>query len=152
MPNLCFCIRWDTLHRTLVFSSDGICGSCSGFRCFQDAKCVHNFSCSGGTDMDYHKKRAGTRYTELVFLHSCRICESRSATRYVRGTKPQRAIFHAQVGPVWIPQKARRDTLQRTCVFTSSGICGSRSAFSSVRGVKHQCTIFHAQVGPMHFS
>jgi hypothetical protein len=29
---------------------------------------VHNFSCSGGTGMDYHKKRIGTRYRELVFL------------------------------------------------------------------------------------
>jgi hypothetical protein len=47
-------------------------------------------------------------------------------------------IFHAWVGPVWIRQKAHRDTLRFSCVFTSCGICGSYSAFRCIWGAKCQ--------------
>jgi hypothetical protein len=50
---------------------------------------------------------------------------------------------------VRIPQKARWDTLRRTCLSTSSGICGSHSALCSVRGAKCRHTIFLAWVGPV---
>jgi hypothetical protein len=42
---------------------------------------------------------------------------SRSAFWCVRGVKHRHTIFHAQVGLVQIPQKARRDTFHQTCVF-----------------------------------
>jgi hypothetical protein len=35
--------------------------------------------------------------------------------------------FHALVGPGWIPQEARKDTLCQTCVFASSAISGARN-------------------------
>jgi hypothetical protein len=53
------------------------------------------------------------------------------------GMKLHSTIFHAQVGPVHIRQKAHWDTLCQTCFFASYGICGSCSAFRWVQTVKH---------------
>jgi hypothetical protein len=66
--------------------------------------------------------------------------------RCVCGMKCWRTIFHAQLGPLWISQKACQDMLRGTCVFTSSAIYGSNSAFWFIRGAKRQRTIFNAQV------
>jgi hypothetical protein len=84
----------------------------------------------------------------------CRTCvfassgiyRSRSALRCIRGAKRRHTIFLARVGPVWIPQRARWDTLHETYLFASGGICGSRSA-RCIWGAKQQCTILHARVG-----
>jgi hypothetical protein len=57
------------------------------------------------------------------------------------GAKCQCTIFHAQVGPVHISQKARRDTLCQTCVFGSGAICGSRSAYRAI-GAQNVNTLF----------
>jgi hypothetical protein len=65
----------------------------------------------------------------------------------VRGTKHQRTILHARVGPMLFLKKARQDTLRQTCVFASGRICVSLSAFWGIGGVKHCRTIFHSQVG-----
>jgi hypothetical protein len=77
------------------------------------------------------------------------ICGSRSKFRCIQGTKRERPIFQAWVGPVQIQQKVCYDKLGQTCVFASGGIRWSRSAFHCVRGAKHQHTIFHARVGPV---
>jgi hypothetical protein len=71
----------------------------------------------------FHKKCARTCYAELVFLRRG-IYGSRSAFRWVRGTKHQHTILHARVGPVRIPQKAHRDTLRQTSGFASMGSAG----------------------------
>jgi hypothetical protein len=57
------------------------------------------------------------KFTPNLFFASGRICGSRSALRCVRGTKRRHTIFHAQVGPVQIPQKVCWHTLCRTGVF-----------------------------------
>jgi hypothetical protein len=57
MPNMCSCIHWD-LRFTLFIPV------CLGYETL-----MHYFSWSGGTGTDCTKKRAGTSYTELVFLH-----------------------------------------------------------------------------------
>jgi hypothetical protein len=54
--------------------------------------------------------------------------------------KDRCTISQVRVGPIQIQQKARRDTIRRTCVFASRGICVSSSAFQCVWGVKHRRT------------
>jgi hypothetical protein len=138
---LVFCIRWD-LWVSL----------CIALRPTRNTS-MHYFSFSFGTGSDFtksvtghvtlnlhfciwygfQKKHDGTCYTELAFFASGGIYRSRRALRCVRGAKPRRTIFHARVVPIRIPQKARRDTLRRTCVFASDRICRSRSALWNVR-------------------
>jgi hypothetical protein len=59
-------------------------------------------------------------------------------------------IFTVGVGPVWIPQKVRRDTLRRFCSFHLVGFVG-HVMHSYASAVKHRQTIFHARVGPVRF-
>jgi hypothetical protein len=89
-------------------------------------------------------KSAPGHVTSNLCFASGRICRSLSTLWLVHGAKLRRFILLARVGPVRIPEKARRDTLCQTCVFASTRICRSRSAF---RCVKHQHTNFHAHVG-----
>jgi hypothetical protein len=59
----------DTLCQTCVFASFGIYMSHSAFRCIQ-ARNVHAIFLLLEWDRYlFHKKRAGTRYAKLVFLH-----------------------------------------------------------------------------------
>jgi hypothetical protein len=81
----------------------------------------------------FHEKRASTHYVKIVFLQPM---GSLGHVAHVRGEKRRRTIFHSWVGPVWITQKSRWDTLHQTFVFASGGIYGSRSAFWCVRDVK----------------
>jgi hypothetical protein len=95
------------------------------------------FSCSGGAST-YSTKSTRTSYDEFVFLHpegSMGHIVHSGATEVRNGVG---TIFHAWVGPVWIRQKAHRDTLRFSCVFTSCGICGSYSAFRCIWGAKCQ--------------
>jgi hypothetical protein len=61
----------------------------------------------------FRGKRDGTRYAELVFLHP--VGYVGHAVHFGAsgggGAKHQLVVFLARVGPVRIPQKARRDTL-----------------------------------------
>jgi hypothetical protein len=97
----------------------------------------------------FHKKARWDTLRQTCVFASIRIYGSHSAFQFVRGMKRQGTIFHAQEGPIRIPQKHCRNTLRQTCVFASIGICGSRSAFRCVRGVKRRRTIFHGWVGPI---
>jgi hypothetical protein len=63
------------------------------------------FSCSGATESDLTQIAPGHVKSNLCFA-SGGICGSRSAFWCVRGAKHQHIIFHAQVGPIQIRQKA----------------------------------------------
>jgi hypothetical protein len=125
---------------------------------------MHYFSCTGGS-LQFAERHARIRYTEVVFLHPVGstghvVHSGASGTRNVNalffmlewdrygfhikcpGKKCQRIIFHAGVGLVRIPQKARWDTLCRTCVFATGGISGSLTAFWCVWGMKCRHTFF----------
>jgi hypothetical protein len=109
---------------------------------------MHYLSCS--CDTGTNSTKSTLRYImPYLWFASGWISGLHSAFRRVRGAKHRCTIFHARVGPVWIPQKARRVTLCQTSVFASGGICGSRSALLCVQGVKHIRNIFLARVGPI---
>jgi hypothetical protein len=91
-------------------------------------------SCSGQTSSDSTKKHAWTRYAELVFSCPVGFVGSHIAFRCIQATKRRCTIFHTWVGPVWFVEKARRDTLHRTCVFASAGHVVHCSA-SGVRNI-----------------
>jgi hypothetical protein len=55
--------------RTFVFPSGGICGSHSAFPCVRGVKCEHSIFQLGRPRCSFHKKRAMTRCTELVFFN-----------------------------------------------------------------------------------
>jgi hypothetical protein len=57
------------LRRTCVFASCVICGSRSAFRCIWGVKYRCTIFHARVGRCDFHKKHAGTRYNELVFLH-----------------------------------------------------------------------------------
>jgi hypothetical protein len=86
-----------------------------------------------GDRYGFDKNHTGTHYVEHVFLHPVGsvgfvVHFGRSEARNIN------ALF--LVGLVRIQQKARQDTLRRTCVFASGGICGLCSAFRWVPVVK----------------
>jgi hypothetical protein len=56
MPNLCFCIQWDMGH--IVHS-----------RAYGPQNVDTLFFMLGWNRCGFHKKRIGTRYSELVFFH-----------------------------------------------------------------------------------
>jgi hypothetical protein len=58
-----------------------------------------------------HKKHTRTRYAELLFLHLVGSA-GHAVHSCVVGTKMSTHYFHACVGPVWIPQTGRQDTLR----------------------------------------
>jgi hypothetical protein len=59
----------DTLCRTCVFASGGICGSRNAFQCVQGAKRQHTIFHVQVGPLRIQQNCTETRYTELVFLH-----------------------------------------------------------------------------------
>jgi hypothetical protein len=88
--------RIGTLHFTCVFTSRGICGSCSAFRCIWCAKCRRIFDAQVGPVRFTKKAHRDTLHPTCVFA-SCGMCGSRSSFRSIRGVKCDRTIVHARV-------------------------------------------------------
>jgi hypothetical protein len=132
----------DTLHRTCVFASDGICGSGSAFRQVRAGNIYALFFVLRWSRCGFIKKCAGTCYAKLMFLHPVgsagHIVHSTAS-----GAQNIKALFF-MLGCPWCSFQK----LCRTCVFVSGGICGSCSALRYIRGTKYRCTIFLALVGP----
>jgi hypothetical protein len=91
--------RRDTLRRTCVLHPVGSTGDIVPFVACRLQNVDILFFMLGWDRYGFHKKRDGTRYAKLVFLHA-----------------------------VQVPEIARWDTLHRTCVFSFRGICGSCSS------------------------
>jgi hypothetical protein len=62
-------VRRNTLRRICVFASGEICGSHSAFWCIWGAKHQPLFFMLGWDWYGFNKKRSGTYYAKLMFLH-----------------------------------------------------------------------------------
>jgi hypothetical protein len=125
----------------VFFASSAIYRSHSAFWCVRDMKRRRTRA-----RCRYQRKRAQTRYTELVFLHTVRSA-GHVVHSAVSGARKLMHYFSCLARLSAYTTKVHPDMLPRTSVFTSYAIFGSRSAFLCDRAVKHQCTIFQARVG-----
>jgi hypothetical protein len=95
-------VYWDTLRRTCVFATSGICESRSAFHCFWGTKHQRTIFKLGWDRIRFKKKRRGTRYAELVFLHPMGFAGHVVHSDASRAQKVD-TIFHARVGPMHFP-------------------------------------------------
>jgi hypothetical protein len=92
-------VHQDTLRRTSIFTSIGICGSCRAFRCIRVVKHRRTlFHARVGPLRIQQKSRWDTLCQKSIFA-SGGICRSHSAFWCVQGVKHRCTIFHALVGP-----------------------------------------------------
>jgi hypothetical protein len=114
---------------------------------------VMHFGASGARNVDalffklmwdpygFHKKRAETHYAELLFCIRLDLWVTQCIA--VRpGHETSTHCFLAQVGPVRIPEKARRDMLRQTCVFTHMVGYEGHVVHSGAPGVRNINTLF----------
>jgi hypothetical protein len=85
-------MRWDMLRQTYVFASGGTYGSLSAFGVSWGRNVEALYFMLGWTRCGFYKKRAGTHYAELAFLHPV------GSTSHMVHFSASRA----PVGPVWI--------------------------------------------------
>jgi hypothetical protein len=117
----------------------------------------------GWAHCGFNKKRVGTSYTELEFLHPLPQgiqCISvspgcKTSTHNLSCLGLIRCSYHKKRARTRYAQcvstKKCRDTLGQICVIASGVIYGSCSAFWCVRGMKHRFTIFHPRMGLVRF-
>jgi hypothetical protein len=117
-------VRWDTLHRTCVSASGGICGSRGAFRCVRGTKRRLTIAHARVGWVRIPQKARWDTVRRTCLSTSSGICGSHSALRSIRGAKCRHTIFHAWVGPVRIPKEARRDMICQTCVLHPTGSVG----------------------------
>jgi hypothetical protein len=131
-----------TLCQTCVFTSGGICGSRTAFRCIRGVKYQCLFFLLGCAWCGFHKKSDGTRYTEYVFLHSVGSV-GHIVHSGVSSLLNIDALFSMLEWERYGFHKKRVGTCYAKLVFfASGGIYVSRSTFQSVQGVKRHHTIF----------
>jgi hypothetical protein len=110
MLNLYFCIRWDLW----VMSSTPVCS--------RHETSTHNFLCLGGTGAVFIKSVLGHVTLNLYFC----IQWDLQVTKCIMVRLWHEMLMHyfsCSGGLGAILEKGRRDTLCRTCVFSSCGIC-----------------------------
>jgi hypothetical protein len=93
----------DTLRRTYVFASIGICGSCSAFQCIRGAKRQHTIFHARVRPVWIQQCVCQDKLHQTSVFASSGIRGSHSAFWCVRCVKRRCTIFYARVGPLWFP-------------------------------------------------
>jgi hypothetical protein len=79
----------------------------------------------------FHKKRTGTHYAKIVFLHPVGFV-GHVVDVGASGLRDINALFSCSGALGAFPEKVCWGTVHQTSVFAFGGICGSRSAFRSI--------------------
>jgi hypothetical protein len=116
----------DTLRRTCVFASSGICRSCSAFR-VQNSDAL--FFILGWDQCAVDKKCVGTCYAKLVFLHPVGFADHVVHSGPSGEQNVDAVFFMLEWAWCGFHKKHSGTRYAELVLFASSGICGSRSAF-----------------------
>jgi hypothetical protein len=122
----------DTLRRTCVFVSGGICGSRSAFRSVQAKKHQRTICHAWVGPVWFHKKRIVTRYAELVFWD---MVESTGHVVHssASGLRNIDALYFMLEWAWCGSKKSVSLHLTPDLCFSSDEICGSHRGFRGVR-------------------
>jgi hypothetical protein len=141
-------VRHDTLRRNCVLTFGSIGGSRSAFWCIRGVKCRCAIRHALVARCGLHKKRTGTHYTKVVFLHP--MGSAGHVVHYsASGAQNIDTLFFMLGWACVVLIKSAPRNVTSNMSFCIQWDPRVTYWLRCVRGVKCRCTIFHARVAPV---